>query len=101
MDSDRRARDLRLVGTIRNVGMTLARYPTIARQRHPTINGQLTPENVMAQSNKKVWWICDKGHEYSSVVSNRVVLVAGAFVHIPPLVRVHRLVRTMYMRASS
>ena len=45
--------------------------PEIAAQWHPTKNGDLTPEDVTRYSNKKVWWICDKGHEYLSSVSHR------------------------------
>ena len=46
-------------------------YPDIARQWHPTRNGSLTPDHVTPASNKKVWWICDKGHEYQAVISSR------------------------------
>ncbi|WP_390488767.1 zinc-ribbon domain-containing protein [Solibaculum mannosilyticum] len=29
------------------------------------------PKNGI-RSNKKAWWICPKGHEYTATVSNRV-----------------------------
>ena len=32
------------------------KYPNLAEEWHPTKNGDLTPEQVTAQSNKKVWW---------------------------------------------
>ena len=48
-----------------------SQYPDIARQWHPTKNGALTPDHIAPASNKKVWWICDKGHEYQAVVSSR------------------------------
>jgi len=31
----------------------------------------LTPEGVVAGSNKKVWWLCDKGHEWCATIHNR------------------------------
>ena len=45
--------------------------PTLAKEWHPTKNGALTPDHIAPASNKKVWWICDKGHEYQAVVSSR------------------------------
>jgi hypothetical protein len=29
------------------------------------------PKKIKSGSNKKVWWICDKGHEWEAIVSNR------------------------------
>ncbi|MBQ2711095.1 MAG: hypothetical protein IJF66_04020 [Clostridia bacterium] len=34
-------------------------------------NGSLNPNNISIGSNKKVWWICDKGHEWMATVSSR------------------------------
>lgn len=45
--------------------------PALAKEWHPTKNGTLTPEHIAPASNRKVWWICDKGHEYQAVVSTR------------------------------
>jgi len=45
--------------------------PTLAKEWHPTKNGSLTPRDVMAGSNKKVWWLCTNGHEWPALVSNR------------------------------
>ena len=46
--------------------------PTVAAQWHPTKNGTLTPEQVTPFSNRKAWWLCDKGHEYYTVIAHRV-----------------------------
>lgn len=46
-------------------------FPEIAKEWHPSKNGELTPEAFSAWSNKKVWWLCSKGHEYASTVSHR------------------------------
>lgn len=34
-------------------------------------NGNLTPESVFANSRKKVWWTCNKGHEYIMSVCDK------------------------------
>ena len=31
-------------------------YPEIAKEWHPTKNGDLQPEDVAPKSGKKVWW---------------------------------------------
>lgn len=31
-----------------------------------------TPDKVSAGSNAKVWWVCSKGHEWHTTISNRV-----------------------------
>ncbi len=48
-------------------------HPEVAKQWHPTKNGELVPENVAPGSSKKRWWECDKGpdHEWQTSVSNR------------------------------
>ena len=45
--------------------------PSLARQWHPVKNGNLTPEDFTPGSNKKVWWLCAKGHEWKAVISLR------------------------------
>jgi len=45
--------------------------PTLAREWHPVRNGSVTPRDVTPGSNKKVWWICGKGHEWEAAVSGR------------------------------
>ena len=48
-----------------------ALYPEVANQWHPTKNGGLTPDKVAPYSNKKAWWMCDRGHEWETVIFNR------------------------------
>lgn len=54
-------------------GETLAdRFPLQAAEWHPTLNGPLTPADVSARSNRKVWWQCSIcGGVWASVVNNR------------------------------
>jgi len=46
-------------------------YPNLATQWHPDKNGELTPYDIASKSNKKVWWFCEKNHEWESTVANR------------------------------
>ena len=39
-------------------------HPEVAKQWHPTKNGDLSPFDLTAGSNKKVWWKCDKGDDH-------------------------------------
>jgi uncharacterized Zn-finger protein len=45
--------------------------PQLSKQWHPTKNNGLSPRNVTAKSNRKVWWICGNGHEWQNTVQNR------------------------------
>ena len=39
------------------------RFPDLAKEWHPTKNGNLKPDGVMPGSKREVWWICPEGHE--------------------------------------
>jgi very-short-patch-repair endonuclease len=47
--------------------------PDLAKEWHPTKNGDLTPYEFSTRSNKKVWWKCDKGddHEWMNSIAHR------------------------------
>ena len=45
-------------------------FPEIAKEWHPDKN-DLGPSEVTAGSSKKVWWLCEKGHEWKCRVSQR------------------------------
>jgi len=48
--------------------------PSLAKEWHPTKNGELTPKDVMPYSNKKFWWRCKKcGHEWQARISSRAL----------------------------
>ncbi|WP_298949385.1 zinc-ribbon domain-containing protein [uncultured Polaribacter sp.] len=57
-------------------------HPELAKQWHPTKNGDLSPNDVKSGSHKKVWWKCDKGddHEWESKIANRVYNQQGCSV---------------------
>ena len=48
-------------------------FPEIAKEWHPNKNDELVPRNVTYGSDKKVWWLCVKGHNYQAVVKNRTI----------------------------
>lgn len=45
--------------------------PLLARQWHPTKNGDLTPFDVVYNSGTRVWWLCERGHEWKQGVRRR------------------------------
>jgi len=48
-------------------------FPALAREWHPSKNGDLTPDQVSATSHRRVWWKCPKGpdHEWPSECRTR------------------------------
>ena len=60
--------------------------PEIAKQWHPTLNGDLTPRNVTPGCGKDIWWKCEKetkndSHLYKTTIVNRVMGVACPMCH--------------------
>lgn len=45
--------------------------PTLASEQNYGKNGNLVPDKLTANSSKKVWWKCEKGHEWEAQVYNR------------------------------
>ena len=48
-----------------------SQLPHLAKEWHPTLNGELTPEHIGSGSGKKVWWQCEKGHEWETTIASR------------------------------
>jgi Probable Zinc-ribbon domain len=46
-------------------------FPDVAAEWHPTKNGDLTPSDVIARSNKKHWFLCKCGHEWKTSLKDR------------------------------
>jgi len=46
-------------------------YPELAKEWHPTKNGDLTPFDVAGSSHKIFWWLCKNGHEFKEKTHNR------------------------------
>jgi len=53
------------------------RFPKIAIEWHPTKNSPLRPDMVGGRSGKKVWWLCDSGHEWEAAINNRTAKVGS------------------------
>lgn len=49
-----------------------ATRPDLALQFHPTQNGPLTPDNVLASTSKTIVWLCENGHHWSATGRQRV-----------------------------
>lgn len=45
--------------------------PELAKEWHPTKNGELTPSMVTPFSNKKVWWYGKCNHEWEASINSR------------------------------
>lgn len=48
-----------------------SQIPELAAQWHPRKNGALTPDMVVPGSHRRVWWRCEKGHEWQAQVKSR------------------------------
>ncbi len=57
--------------TIKGYNDLVTINPRLASEWNYEKNGDLKPEDVMPNSNKKVWWKCSKGHEWQSTISHR------------------------------
>lgn len=45
--------------------------PDIAKEWNYSKNKGILPEHMTVNANQKVWWVCQKGHEYQATVANR------------------------------
>lgn len=52
-------------------------HPTLVAQWHPTRNGSLTPQQVVAGNHRKVWWQCEKGHVWRASIAARAINGTG------------------------
>jgi very-short-patch-repair endonuclease len=47
------------------------KFPKLTKQWHPNKNGNLKPSNFLPGTNKKVWWICKRNHEWQASIVKR------------------------------
>lgn len=52
-------------------------HPEIAAQWDIEHNGELTPQDVVAGSHKRVWWRCEHGHEWLAAIYSRTTSGTG------------------------
>ena len=75
-------------------------YPKLALEFHPTKNGKITPDNTIAGTSKKIWWIChDCNHEWQSTGAHRIngrgcpaCAPTGFQPHLPGQYYVHKII---------
>lgn len=57
---------------IKGINDLMSKNSSLAAEWNYTKNGDLHPDEVAYQSNKKVWWVCHTcGYEWQSTVNNR------------------------------
>ena len=56
---------------VKDVNDLATTHPELAKEWHPTKNGDLKPTQVSFGCNKKVWWQCEKGHEWEEIINER------------------------------
>ncbi len=49
----------------------VTKNPDLAKEWHPTLNGDLTPWDVTCGYDKNVWWLCEQNHEWEANIYNR------------------------------
>ena len=67
------------LSVLENFNDLQSQFPEVAKEWHPTKNGDLKPNEVARFSDKKVWWQCSKTpeHEWSAKITNLTVLSQG------------------------
>ena len=55
----------------RGVNDIVTTHPEIAAEWHPTKNGDLKPSDFKIGSDKLVWWMCARGHEWKTNIYHR------------------------------
>lgn len=53
-------------------------FPEVARQWSP--NNSSSPEKFLPSSRARVYWICDKGHEWQAVIADRTLSGSGCHI---------------------
>jgi DNA-directed RNA polymerase subunit RPC12/RpoP len=68
--------------TIVKSNSLLYKNSSLAKEWHPSLNGDLTPLDVAPNSSKKVWWKCPKrdDHEWEASIGNRNSLNNGCAI---------------------
>jgi len=46
-------------------------YPKLRKEWHPSKNDSKKPEEYTKGSQYKVWWKCEKGHEWKAIIASR------------------------------
>ena len=52
-------------------------FPQLLEEWNYSKNKDLSPSEVFSSSQKKVWWVCKKGHEYECSPGNKTQMHVG------------------------
>ncbi len=52
-------------------------YHGVASEWHPTLNGDVTPGDVLSKSGKRYWWLCVERHTWKASICSRTGLNTG------------------------
>ncbi len=56
---------------VKGVNDLATKNPALAKEWHPTLNGDLKPDMVTPGMGTEVFWLCPKGHTYPATVLHR------------------------------
>jgi Probable Zinc-ribbon domain len=66
-------------------------HSTLVGQCRPHKNSDLTPREVTRDSNRKVWWICRKGHEWQATIVDMTAKGQGCAIRYREMKKSHSL----------
>jgi Probable Zinc-ribbon domain len=46
-------------------------HPELAAEWHPVKNGKMSASEFVSGTNKRIWWVCEKGHEWAATGNAR------------------------------
>lgn len=47
------------------------KHPELVREFHPTLNGNISLYELSSKSNIRIWWKCEKGHVWDTLLATR------------------------------
>lgn len=62
-------------------------FPRILKLWHPTKNNNGRPDNLLPSSGRKIWLICEKGHEWETVPNNIQSMLKDESADLCPICR--------------
>lgn len=66
--------------------------PEVAKEWHQTKN-DMTPFDITNKSHWKVWWLCNCGHEWQSIISNRTGKLKSGCPKCQPKSKAENIIR--------
>ena len=62
---------------VTDVNRLSIKSPELVMEWHPTRNSDLTPADVSYGTDRRAWWLCEKGHEWDAAIVSRALIRAG------------------------